>query len=104
MGHLEIIKVLTENVEHKHILNEIDRTGKTARSLASSLGESEKCPEMKEKYEEIRKYDIMIIFQQIILILFQIINVGVYFLKLFFYFVLFYLYYQNTNHEEGVIY
>ena len=61
MGNLEIIKVLTENVEHKHILNELDRTGKTARSLASSLGESEKCPEMKQKYMEIEKFIFLIL-------------------------------------------
>lgn len=61
MGHLEIIKVLTENVEHKHILNEIDGTGKTARSLASSLGESEKCSEMKQKYMDIRKFIFLIL-------------------------------------------
>ena len=61
MGHLEIIKVLTENVEHKNILNETDLTGKTARGLAFSLGQSEKCPEMNQKYEEIRKLIFLIL-------------------------------------------
>ena len=61
MGHLEIIKVLTENVEHKNILNETDLTGKTARGLAFSLGQSEKCPEMNHKYEEIRKLIFLIL-------------------------------------------
>ena len=61
MGHLEIIKVLTVNVEHKHILNEIDSTGKTTRDLAASLGESEKCPEMKEKYIKIGKLIFLIL-------------------------------------------